>query len=148
VSSITKSADIPYTAEQMYELVNGIESYPEFLPWCTESKVFEREATHLKASVSLATGKIRQTFTTENHMQPGRRIDVKLVSGPFKHLQGYWKFEDTGDRNCHIELFMDFEFKNKLLKLTLKPVFKHFLNSLVGSFTKRAETIYGRGHYD
>ena len=145
MSSITKSADVPYTAEQMYELVNGIESYPEFLPWCTDSQVYEREDTRLKASLSLATGKIRQTFTTENNMSPGKRIDVKLLSGPFKYLQGYWKFENTGDNSCHIELFMDFEFKNKLLKLTLKPVFNHFINSLVGSFTKRANEVYGPG---
>lgn len=143
MSSVTKTANVSFSAERMYDLVNDIESYPEFLPWCTEAKVYERADQSLKAEVSLATGKIRQSFTTENIMDPGRRIDIKLVSGPFKYLNGYWTFQDTGDQQCHIRLSMDFEFKNKLLKLTLNPIFNQFVNSLVGAFTQRAESVYG-----
>jgi ribosome-associated toxin RatA of RatAB toxin-antitoxin module len=143
VSSVSKSAVVPYTAEQMYNLVNDIDAYPEFLPWCTGAVVHSRAENRLTASVSLATGKLKQTFTTENRMQPGQRIDVTLISGPFKHLQGYWKFENTDSKFCRIELNMDFEFKNTLLKLTLSAVFNQFMNSLVGSFTNRAKQIYG-----
>jgi ribosome-associated toxin RatA of RatAB toxin-antitoxin module len=143
VGSVRKSANVPYTAEQMYDLVNDIETYPEFLPRCTGAKVFDRKDDSLTATVFLSSGKIKQTFTTENLMQVGERIDVKLISGPFKYLSGYWKFQNTGEKYCHIELKMDFEFKNKLLKLTLAAVFNLFINSLIGSFTERAKQTYG-----
>jgi len=143
VSSVSKSAVVPYTAEQMYNLVNDIESYPEFLPWCTNAVVQDRSIDSLTASVSLATGKLKQTFTTKNRMQPGQRIEVNLIKGPFKHLQGHWTFEQAGEKLCRIELNMQFEFKNKLLKLTLSTVFNQFMNSLVGSFIDRAKQIYG-----
>ena len=146
MGSVSKTANVPYTKEQMYDLVNDIESYPEFLPWCTDARVFNRKEESLSATVTLATGKIRQTFTTENKMQVGRRIDVNLISGPFNYLTGYWKFQDTTDHHCHIELMMDFEFKNKFLKLALNVVFNKFINSLVDSFTKRALQVYGRHH--
>lgn len=143
MSSVSKSAVVPYTAEQMYNLVNDIDAYPEFLPWCTAAVVHSRAVDRLTASVSLATGKLKQTFTTENRMQPGQRIEVTLISGPFKYLQGYWIFENTGNKLCRIELKMDFEFKNTLLKLTLGAVFNQFMNSLVGAFITRAKQVYG-----
>lgn len=140
---INKSAVVPYSAEQMYSLVNNIEAYPEFLPLCTSAVVSDRTDSSLTASVSLAKGKIKQTFTTVNTMQPGKRIDVKLISGPFSHLNGSWKFEDAGNYLCHIDLHMDFEFRNKLLKLALGPVFNQFMAMLVSSFVNRAKIIYG-----
>jgi ribosome-associated toxin RatA of RatAB toxin-antitoxin module len=145
MGSVSKSANVSYTAEQMFELVNDIESYPDFLPKCTDAKVFNRKDESLTASVSLASGKINQTFTTENVMQVGKRIDVKLVSGPFKYLTGYWKFQDTAENHCFIEMKMNFEFKNTLLKIMLNAVFNKFMNSLIGSFTNRANQIYGNG---
>lgn len=143
MGNINKSAIVPYSAEQMYSLVNDIEAYPEFLPWCASARVFDRTDSSLTASVSLATRRIKQTFTTENTMQPGKQIDIKLVSGPFSHLNGRWKFEDTGDKLCHIDLHMDFEFSNTLMKLALSPVFNQFMSTLVSSFVDRANTIYG-----
>ncbi|NNE36798.1 MAG: type II toxin-antitoxin system RatA family toxin [Gammaproteobacteria bacterium] len=126
----------------MYKLVNDIEAYPEFLPWCNHARVFNRTDKSLNASVSLATGKIRQSFSTENTMEFGKRIDVKLISGPFKYLTGYWEFLDIGDNRCQIKLNMEFEFKNKLLKLTLKSFFNQFIDSLVGAFADRAKIKY------
>ncbi len=139
---VTKCAEVPYTAEQMYNLVNDIESYPEFLPWCTDARVYNRTETSLNASVSLETGKIKQSFSTENTMEFGKRIDVKLISGPFKYLTGYWQFNNIDDHRCQITLNMEFEFKNKLLKLTLKYFFNKFIDSLVGAFTDRARVKY------
>lgn len=144
MGNISKSAVVPYTAEQMYSLVNDIEAYPEFLPWCTEAAVYNRTDTGLQASVSLATGKISQTFTTENTMQPGKRIDVRLISGPFSFLNGNWSFENVGNNLCRIDLHMDFEFKNRLLKLALGAVFTQFMSRLVSSFVERAEKIHGK----
>lgn len=141
---IKKSAVVPYNAEQMYDLVNDIESYPEFLPWCSEARVFERNETRLKASISMASGSIRQSFSTENTMQPGRRIDVHLLSGPFRYLDGHWLFQPLDDGRCRISLEMRFEFRNKLLKLTLNRLFHRIVDSLVGSFSERARQVYGR----
>jgi len=141
---IKKSAVVPYSADQMYVLVNDIESYPEFLPWCSEARVFERSKTRLKASVSMASGSIKQSFSTENTMRPGRRIDVRLLSGPFRYLNGCWQFEPLEDGRCRISLEMHFEFKNRLLKLTLNKVFNRIIDSLVGSFSERARQVYGR----
>jgi ribosome-associated toxin RatA of RatAB toxin-antitoxin module len=144
MGSISKTAVVPYTAEQMYDLVNDIEAYPEFLPWCTAASVRNRTETGLTASVSLATGRIKQTFTTENTMRPGRQIDVRLISGPFSYLNGSWRFEPAGANLCRIELDMNFEFRSKLLKLTLNPVFNQFINSLVSSFVNRAGKVHGQ----
>ena len=144
MGNISKTAVVPYTAEQMFALVNDIEAYPEFLPWCTGASVTNRSATCLTASVSLATGRIKQTFTTENTMRPGRQIDVRLISGPFSYLNGSWRFEPAGAGLCRIELDMNFAFRSKLLKLTLSPVFNQFMNSLVSSFVGRAGKIHGQ----
>lgn len=134
---------VPYSAEEMYALVNDIESYPDFLPWCSEARIHTRDGNRLTASISLATAGIRQTFSTENILQPSRRIDVRLVSGPFSRLDGYWEFEPAGDRMCRVQLALDFEFKNTVLKLALSRVFNYIVNSLVDAFTRRAEQIYG-----
>ena len=142
MGNVSKTASVSYTAEQMYGLVNDIESYPEFLPWCTDAVIFSQTDSELTASVSLATGKLKQTFTTKNKMEPGHRIDINLISGPFKYLRGFWQFDDVRDGVCHVELYMEFEFKNKVLKIMLSSVFTQFMNSLVSSFIKRARQIY------
>lgn len=143
MTSIHKSARVPYSAAQMYDLVNDIESYPAFLPWCSEASVQVHGEDSLTASLTMATGRIHQSFTTENTMQPGRRISVRLVSGPFRHLHGHWRFDPADGGACLITLEMDFEFKNKLLKLTLSKLFHHIVDSLVDAFTRRAQQVYG-----
>ena len=126
----------------MYALVNDVESYPDYLPWCSAAQVYNRSEEQLTASVSMAVGKIRQSFTTENVMQPGRRIDVRLLDGPFKYLNGHWVFEPAGERSCRVSLEMQFEFKNRLLKLALEKLFNHIMNSLMDAFLQRARQIY------
>lgn len=128
----------------MYDLVNDIESYPDFLPWCSEARVYNRTDTNLKASLTMATGQLRQSFSTENTMEPGRGINVHLVKGPFKYLNGHWRFDPVDEHSCRISLEMDFEFKNKLLKLALNKVFNHIVDSLVDAFSERAREVYGR----
>jgi len=140
---IHKSAVVPYSAEAMYALVNDIDAYPEFLPWCRDTAVRNRSDTHLQATLTLEAGKIRQSFTTENTMQPGRMIEMRLLEGPFKYLTGCWRFEPLSPRACNVRLDIQFEFKNKVLKLALNKVFKHILVSLVDSFIERAREIHG-----
>jgi ribosome-associated toxin RatA of RatAB toxin-antitoxin module len=144
LTEIFKTSVVPYSANEMYALVNDIESYPDFLPWCSASHILHQDKYKLTASVSIKAGKIKYTFTTENIMQPGQHIKMRLVKGPFKRLKGKWLFVPVHEKSCTITLDMDFEFKNNLIKLTLSGVFNRIMNSLVDSFTKRAIEIYGK----
>jgi ribosome-associated toxin RatA of RatAB toxin-antitoxin module len=142
LTTIRQGAVVPYTVDQMYELVNGVEAYPEFLPWCSAARVLERNETELTASLTFQAAGAKQTFTTRNRMQPGRRIDVQLVDGPFRYLNGFWEFipEGTGSR---LRLEMQFEFSNRLLQIALNKAFSRIIDSLVDAFTRRAEQLYG-----
>ena len=144
MTEIHKKAAVPYAADEMYALVNNIEAYPEFLPWCRAARVLNSDPHRLTASVDLEIGKIKQTFTTENTMQPGCSIKMQLVEGPFKHLQGHWQFEPDNTDSSTVSLDMNFEFKNKLLKLALNNTFSKVMESLMASFIKRAQEVYGQ----
>jgi len=143
MTEISKTTVVPYTPEEMYVLVNDIESYPVFLPWCTAAKILTQQEENLTATLSLTLGKIKQSFTTENTMQDGARIEIQLIDGPFKYLSGCWKFNQEDEQSCHIQLHMNFEFKNKILKHTLGKAFYKVMDSLVESFVQRAHQIYG-----
>ena len=143
MTEIIKTTVVPYTPEEMYVLVNDIESYPIFLPWCTAAKILSQQEERLTATLSLALGKIKQSFTTENTMQDGYQIEMRLIEGPFKHLSGYWKFNLEDEQSCQIQLHMHFEFKNKVIKHTLGKAFHKVMDSLVESFVQRAQQIYG-----
>ncbi|MFT5427038.1 MAG: ribosome-associated toxin RatA of RatAB toxin-antitoxin module [Gammaproteobacteria bacterium] len=143
MTEIIKTTVVPYTPEEMYVLVNDIESYPIFLPWCAAAKILSQQEERLTAKLSLALGKIKQSFTTENIMQDGSKIEMRLIEGPFKHLSGYWKFNQEDEQSCQIQLHMHFEFKNKIIKHTLGKAFYKVMDSLVESFVQRAQQIYG-----
>ena len=143
MTEISKTTLVPYTSNEMYVLVNDIESYPSFLPWCTEAKILSQQEESLTATLSMALGKIKQSFTTENTMQDGSRIDIQLIEGPFKHLSGYWRFIQEDEQSCHIHLHMHFEFKNKIIKHTLGKAFYKVMDTLVDSFVQRAQQVYG-----
>lgn len=143
MTEISKTAVVPYTPSEMYALVNDIESYPVFLPWCTAAKISNKKDESLIATLSLAMGKIKQSFTTENTMREGSRINMRLIEGPFKHLTGYWKFNPEDEQSCHIQLHMNYEFKNKIIKYTLGKMFYTVMNTMVESFVQRAQQVYG-----
>ncbi len=126
----------------MYELVNNIEAYPDFLPWCMATSILDDRGDSLEASLSISVGKIRQTFTTANNMLENESITMRLVEGPFKQLDGHWRFKQL-DRGCVVSLDMHFEFKNRLIKHTLGHAFHNIANSLVEAFVNRAQTVYG-----
>ena len=128
----------------MYELVNDVESYPSFLPWCQEASILSKGDEYMTATISLHKGKIRQSFTTRNTMLPGRRIEVSLLEGPFKHLEGYWLFEPSDENSCAVFINMNFEFRNRILKLALDKIFSRIINTLIDTFTERAHAIYGQ----
>lgn len=143
MTKISKHATVEYSASQMYSLVNDFESYPEFLPWCTATSLIEKGNNTLTASISIAVGKIKQTFATANTMEENHSISMRLVKGPFKELNGYWQFKEDSNGGCSVSLDMQFEFKNKLVKHALGPAFKKITESLVDAFLERARVVYG-----
>ena len=140
---ISKKANVKYSAKQMYILVNDIEAYPDFLPWCTDVIITNQGNNELIASVSISVGKIKKIFTTKNTMQPDSSISMKLIKGPFKILNGEWNFQNNSSGGSTVLLEMEFEFKNKLLRYTFGVAFKRITDSLVNAFIDRASDIYG-----
>ncbi|HEY7841517.1 MAG TPA: type II toxin-antitoxin system RatA family toxin [Gammaproteobacteria bacterium] len=144
LNTVRQTAVVPYAAGQMYALVNDIESYPRFLPWCSDARVLTPGERELTATLTLAAAGIRQSITTANRMDPGRRIDVRLLQGPFRKLEGSWMFEGLPDGRCRVELEMRFEFKSRLAELALHKPFNHIFHSMVDAFIRRAEQVHGQ----
>jgi ribosome-associated toxin RatA of RatAB toxin-antitoxin module len=143
MSSFNKQVTVPYTAEQMYELVNDINAYSKFISLCSSSEVHEEQDHKLRATIKIAKGKIGFGFTTINTMEKGRSITMNLENGPFKALKGVWCFTPSGTHECIISLHFDFEFSNKLLGVALDGLFKQLCDSMVESFRKQAAVRYG-----
>lgn len=148
MTSIRRSALVPYSAHEMYNVVADIESYPQFLPWCSGARMLSQKEDEAIASIDIAYHKMRKTFTTHNRLQPDELIEVRLVEGPFKHLRGFWQFQSLAARSSRISLDLEFDFSNKMLALTLGPVFASIANSLVDSFRKRAVELYGEREWE
>jgi ribosome-associated toxin RatA of RatAB toxin-antitoxin module len=142
MTEVRRSAIVPHSAEQMFELVNDIERYPEFLPWCTRATVHEREAESVRATLVLAKGPLHQQFSTRNTLIPGRSIEVYLVEGPFRHLYGRWRFDPIQGGGCQVTFRLDFEFKNKLIQHSFGRIFEHVANTLVKAFCERAREVF------
>lgn len=143
MTTIRKSALVPYSAEQMYALVDNISAYAEFLPWCDKSREISRSDTEVEGSLDIAHSGVHKSFTTRNRLEKNRQIEMQLVEGPFKYLNGVWNFEPLGEAGSKVSLDLEFEFSNKLLGMTFGPVFNKMASSLVDSFIQRAQKVYG-----
>jgi ribosome-associated toxin RatA of RatAB toxin-antitoxin module len=139
---ITKSVLVRFSALQMYELVNDVESYQAFLPGCVGGRVLEQTEQTMVASVDVSKAGISKTFTTRNQLVSGQRIALELENGPFKYLHGLWKFTELSEDACKVEFDLDFEFANPLVDMTFGRVFKELMNSMVTAFTNRAKVVY------
>lgn len=142
MKTIRRQALLPFSAKQMFDLVDDIEKYPEFLPGCNDAKVLERADHTVTATLSVAKGGFAKEFTTRNTNQPYKNIAMELVTGPFKHLTGQWTFQDLGESACKIELVVKFEFSNPLTNLAFGAVFNQMAESFVDAFSKRARQVY------
>lgn len=140
--SINKSAIVPYTQQEMYQLVNDIESYSQFIPYCQSSQIISHHRDELRATLSFARGGFHKSFTTVNRMQPYKMIEIRLIQGPFKQLEGFWRFE-IKDNGCKVSLDLEFEFASRLLDVMFGPLFNQVAMTLVDAFTERAEVVYG-----
>jgi ribosome-associated toxin RatA of RatAB toxin-antitoxin module len=144
VTTVSRTALLPYSAGEIYDLVDDIESYPIFLPWCKSATVLSRTDDEVRANLELSRSGINKSFTTCNRQQRNKIIEMRLVEGPFHHLEGFWRFDSLGDLACKVSLDLEFEFSSRLLSLTVGPVFNQIAGTLVDSFCKRAVDVYGK----
>ncbi|MEI2781621.1 MAG: type II toxin-antitoxin system RatA family toxin [Candidatus Competibacter sp.] len=144
MATVKKSALVLYSAAEMYALVEDIEAYPRFLPWCRSTQVLSRNEDEVRATIEMVKGGVHKSFTTCNRMQNHKMIDIRLLEGPFKRLEGYWRFEPLRADASKVSLDMEFEFASPLLRVAVEPVFKQIANSLVDAFCKRAVELYGK----
>ena len=142
---VSRSALVPYTAQQMFLLVDDVESYPEFLPWCNDAEVHDRSDESLEATLELHKGSVSNHFTTRNTRRPYEAIDIALVGGPFEHLQGGWRFTDLGEQGCKVALELEFQFESMMVDMLFGRFFEETCNSLVDAFTSRATQVFGGG---
>ena len=144
MQQIFRSALVPFSAQQMFELIDDIPNYHQFVPYCRSANVIERTENKVTAELVVAKSGFEKSFTTTNQLSPPNLITMNLVNGPFSHLSGDWKLTPLSDNACKIELDLKFEFSNKLTSLAFSKIFNQLAQSMVSSFTKRAEQIYGK----
>ena len=144
MTCISKSALVPHTAQQMFELVCDVENYEQFLPWCSGSRVLSQNQDEIRGQIDISHSGLNKSFTTVNRVQVNKMIEMRLVEGPFKHLQGFWRFDAIEDLGCKISLDLEFEFSSKMMNLAFGPVFSQIANSMVDAFIQRAEQIHGK----
>ncbi len=141
---VDRSALVGHSAQQMFALVEDVESYPQFLPWCDRAVVSLREPGRTVATLHINFHGLKQEFTTENLDQRSARIDMKLVSGPFRTLEGSWLFTGLGEKGCKVEFSLRYEFSSAILEKAVGPVFRDIADDFVEAFVRRAVQKYGR----
>jgi ribosome-associated toxin RatA of RatAB toxin-antitoxin module len=144
MKEVRRSALVAQPPERMFALINDIESYPQFLPWCTSSQVQSRTDREIIASVGVRRGALHSQFTTRNELETNRRIRIRLVSGPFKTLEGEWTFVPVaapGQPGCRVDLWLRFAFANRLTAVVFEPLFEQTVASMVDAFVNRARVL-------
>ena len=140
---VQKSALVKYSAQQMFDLVNDIESYPQFLPWCSGSRIIKREDDIVEAELMISKGGFKKSFSTRNSINKDESITVSLLDGPFSYLEGVWNFLPLREDASKISLDLEFEMSGLLANLAFGAVFNQICNTMVASFTERAKAVYG-----
>ena len=144
MASVQKSVLVPYSAEQMFELVNRVEDYPQFLPWCGGAAILERTENETVARLEIRYHGVHAHFTTTNRIERPERIVIALRSGPFRRLDGTWRFTALGTTGSKIELALGYEFAGGVLARLIEPVFNRIAHNLVDAFVRRAGEIDGK----
>jgi ribosome-associated toxin RatA of RatAB toxin-antitoxin module len=140
---VHRQALMPYTADQMFGVVNDVAAYARFLPGCLASEVIEESPETMLARIELGKGPVRFSFTTRNRLDRPHAIDMTLAQGPFRRLQGQWRFSAIGAAGCRVELELDFELADGLASRVLGTIFAQVADGLVESFCRRADDLYG-----
>lgn len=144
MSTVGRSAIVSHSAQELFSLVSDIESYPAFLPWCDRASVNERGEGRTVATLRINFRGLKEEFTTENRDRRDERIDMKLVSGPFRRLEGSWRFTPLSEHACKVELDLRYEFASRLLEKVAGAVFDEIAGSLVDAFARRADQLFDR----
>ncbi|WP_039018063.1 type II toxin-antitoxin system RatA family toxin [Halocynthiibacter namhaensis] len=142
---------LPYSADQMYDLVADVASYPAFLPWCSAARIRSRKplpgdetAEVMEADLVISFKLFRERFGSRVHLYPDQhRIEMEYLDGPFRYLKSYWQFQDQGDAGCNVEFYVDFEFKNIVLQKLIGVVFNEAMQRIVRAYEARAKVLYG-----
>lgn len=143
MTAIHRSAIVSYSAAQMFELVADIPAYPQFLPWCGGARIVSAREDEVIASIDIVYGGVQKTFSTRNLLQRNKMMEIRLLEGPFSHLQGFWQFRSLGDTDSKISLDLEFSVANRAVSLVLTPVFSNIANQLVDRFHRRAAELHG-----
>ncbi|WP_462158724.1 type II toxin-antitoxin system RatA family toxin [Pseudoalteromonas sp. GB56] len=141
---IEKSALVMYSSQEMFDLVNDVDSYPEFLPHCSDAKIFSSQVDEMRAGLEISKAGLKKWFTTHNKLDKSNHsIALELVDGPFKHLHGRWQFMALDEHACKVSLKLEFEFASKLVEMAFGKVFNEVAKNMVQAFTQRAKVVYG-----
>ena len=143
MAKVQKSVLAGYSASQMFELVDSVERYPEFLPWCGGTDLLQRDENLTVATIRIDYLQVKQSFTTENAKQAPHSMTLRLKEGPFRSLEGSWRFIELNQSACKIEFHLSYEFSSKLIESIVGPVFSKIADNFVDAFIRRAEKIYG-----
>jgi coenzyme Q-binding protein COQ10 len=136
---------LPYTREQLFDLVADIERYPEFLPWCVGARIRERNGNEILGDLLIGYKMVRERFTSRVVLSPPDRIDVSYSEGPFKYLNNHWLFLPQSDGKCLIDFYVDFEFRSRMLQKIMEVFFNEAVKRMVSAFEARAHQLYGPG---
>ena len=142
MTQVNRSALVPFSARQMFDVVNDVAAYPEFLPWCVKSRIHAEDDLHMLAELTIAKAGMQQSFTTRNQLLPYKSIQMELVKGPFKRLTGLWTFKQLGEEGCKVVMDMRFDVDSGLFNRTLAGIFGMAADKMVDAFCARAEVIY------
>ena len=140
---VNRSALVGHSAQKMYALVADVESYPQFLPWCDRAFVSVNEPGRTVATLHINVRGLKKEFTTENFNRADARIDMKLVSGPFRSLEGSWVFNALSENACKVELTLRYQIASALLEKIAGPAFHDIADTFVDAFVRRADEKFG-----
>ncbi|CAI8367001.1 MAG: Persistence and stress-resistance toxin PasT [Gammaproteobacteria bacterium] len=142
---INKFEEINVDINLIFKLINNVENYHKFLPWCSDSKVLSDVKNTMLAEIEISKNFINWKFKTENNYKKNKIIELRLKDGPFSHLEGYWKFELLNEHNTSVQLYLEYEFDNKLVELSIKPIFSGIMSSILDSFISEAFRLKNNG---
>lgn len=142
MATVSQSKIVPFKASEMFKLVDEVTHYADFLPWCEESTEHFRDDDSVKASLTINAHGMTKSFTTHNLLQAGKMIEIRLVDGPFSHLEGFWRFDPIDDEHSKVSLDLEYEYANKFMGMMINPFFYPATQALLQAFCDRAAEIY------
>jgi ribosome-associated toxin RatA of RatAB toxin-antitoxin module len=141
---VKRTRSVKYSCEEMFNLVNEIEHYADFLPYCSQSLIHHRDQDEVQATLVINAAGVSKSFTTRNRLQLNKMIEIRLIDGPFKHLEGFWRFDEEPDGGCKVSFDLEFEFASRMFSVLLGSIFEQVTNKMIDAFCERAEQVYGK----